>query len=178
MLCRSAFRQNSPREGFEKLAVEVTRHAGSLPLGLKVLGSALRGRDKAYWMDILPTLQNGVGEKIEKTLRISYDGLDREEDKVIYRHIACLFNGEKIPYIKLLLEDRNLGVNVGIENLVDKSLIHIRSDNVEMHSLLQEIALKLSLTGAFASTYFHPSCSRVAGRSGSGCFATFSFNNE
>ncbi|CAF1734632.1 unnamed protein product [Brassica napus] len=143
ILCRSAFRQNSPREGFEKLAVEVTRHAGSLPLGLTVLGSTLRGRDKAYWMDILPTLQSGVDEKIEKTLRISYDGLDREEDKVIYRHIACLFNGEKIPDIKLLLEDRNLGVIVGIQNLVDKSLIHVRSDTVEMHSLLQEIGRKI-----------------------------------
>ncbi|CAL9241613.1 unnamed protein product, partial [Arabidopsis halleri] len=143
MLSRSAFRQSFPREGFEKLAVEVARHAGSLPLGLTVLGSSLRGRNKEYWMEMLPRLQNGLDGKLERTLQVSYDGLDRVEDKAIYRHIACLFNGAEITYIKMLLADSGLGINIGIENLVDKSLIHVRRDNVEMHSLLQEIGRKI-----------------------------------
>ncbi|CAN7043739.1 unnamed protein product, partial [Brassica rapa subsp. trilocularis] len=139
MLCRSAFRKNAAPEGFIGLAVEVTRLAGSLPLALSVLGSSLRGRDKEYWMDLLSRLQNGIEGKIEKTLRISYDGLSSKGDKVIFRHIACLFNGAEVRDLKLLLADSGLSVNVGLENLADKSLIHVRRVNVWMHRLLEEM---------------------------------------
>ncbi|KAL1223802.1 Protein VARIATION IN COMPOUND TRIGGERED ROOT growth response [Cardamine amara subsp. amara] len=135
MLCQSAFRKKSPPESFEKLVVDVVRHAGSLPLGLNVLGSNLRGRDKEYWMEMLLRLQNGLDDKIEKVLRVSYDGLGKEEDKAIFRHIACLFNHVKLKGIKLLLE----GVNIGLEHLVDKSLIHVSQGRVVMHCLLQEM---------------------------------------
>ncbi|CAN7043733.1 unnamed protein product, partial [Brassica rapa subsp. trilocularis] len=143
MLCRSAFRENSPPEGFEELVVEITRLAGSLPLALNVLGSSLRGRDMDYWIDLLPRLQNGIDGKIEKTLKISYDGLSSEEDKALFRHIACLFNGEEVTYLKLLLADSGLSVNVGLKNLADKSLIHIRWGYVEMHRLLREMGKKV-----------------------------------
>lgn len=73
MFCRSAFNENSPPEGFEVLVAEITRLAGRLPLGLSVLGSSLRGMDKEYWVDLLPTLQTGIdgkiGENIESQLR-------------------------------------------------------------------------------------------------------------
>ena len=139
MLCRSAFRKNATPEGFKEIVVKVTGLAGSLPLGLCVLGSSLQGRDKEYWMDLLPNLQNGIDGKIEKSLRVSYDGLSSKGDKAIFRHIACLFNGEKVTYLKLLLADSGLSVNVGMENLADKSLIHVSRGRVEMHRLLQEM---------------------------------------
>ncbi|XP_033142917.1 protein VARIATION IN COMPOUND TRIGGERED ROOT growth response isoform X2 [Brassica rapa] len=139
MLCRSAFRKKAAPEGFEELVAKVTGLAGSLPLGLNVLGSSLRGRDKEYWMDLLPRLQNGLDGKIEKTLRVSYDGLTSEEDKALFRHIACLFQWEKVTYLKLLLADSGLSVTVGLENLADKSLIHVREDYVKMHRLLEEM---------------------------------------
>ncbi|ESQ44765.1 hypothetical protein EUTSA_v10003136mg [Eutrema salsugineum] len=142
MLCQYAFRKKSPPEGFEKLVVEVARHAGCLPLGLNVLGSSLRGRDKEYWMDMLPRLQNGIDEKIEKTLRVSYDGLGSEQDKAIFRHIACFFNGAEVTYMKLLLADSDLGVNIALGNLADKSLIDVRLGIVRMHRLLQEMGKK------------------------------------
>lgn len=72
-------------------------------------------------------------------MKVSYDGLSSEGDKTLFRHIACLFNGEKVTYLKLLLADSSLSVNVGLENLADKSLIHVREDHVEMHRLLQEM---------------------------------------
>ncbi|XP_048616162.1 disease resistance protein RPS6 [Brassica napus] len=141
MLCQSAFRKKSPPEGFDELVVEITRLVGSLPLGLTVLGSSLRGRDMEYWIDLLPRLQNGIDGKIEKTLRISYDGLS-SEDKAIFRHVACLFNGAKVTNLKLLLADSGLNVNVGLKNLADRSLIHLRKGHVEMHRLLQEMGKK------------------------------------
>ncbi|KAL1226130.1 Protein VARIATION IN COMPOUND TRIGGERED ROOT growth response [Cardamine amara subsp. amara] len=146
MLCQYAFSKKIPLRGFEELVVEVTRHAGSLPLGLNVLGSYLRGRDQEYWKDMLPRLQNGLDDKIEKILRVSYDELGREEDQVIFRHIACLFNHMKVTSIKSFLADRSLGVNIALQNLADKSLIHVRKGHVEMHCLLQEMGRKIVRT--------------------------------
>ncbi|CAL9241660.1 unnamed protein product [Arabidopsis halleri] len=146
MLCQSAFRKKCPPEGFEMLVGQVVKHAGSLPLGLNVLGSYLRGRDKEDWMDMLTRLHNGLDDKIEKILRISYDGLGSAEDQAIFRHIACLFNHMEVTTIKSLLADSKLGVNVGLQNLVDKSIIHVRWGHVEMHRLLQEMGRKIVCT--------------------------------
>lgn len=66
ILCKSACRQNSPLVGFMEFASEVAARAGGLPLGLNILGSCLRGRNKKYWVDMLPTLRKGLDGKIEK----------------------------------------------------------------------------------------------------------------
>ncbi|CAN6847815.1 unnamed protein product [Brassica oleracea] len=142
ILCRSAFSEKSPPEGVEELVYEITRLVGS-PLGLTVLGSSLRGRDNEYWMESLSMLQTGKNGEIEKISRISYDGLTSEEDKTIFRYIACYFNGGKVAYMKLLLADSGLSVNVGLENLADKSLIHVREGRVEMHGLLKKMGKKV-----------------------------------
>ncbi|KAL1211064.1 Disease resistance protein RPS6 [Cardamine amara subsp. amara] len=146
MFCRAAFRQDSPPNGFMGLASEVGKLAGSLPLGLNVLGSCLRGRNKEDWIDMMPRLRNRLNGKIENTLRVSYDGLDSKEDKAVFRHIACLFNGADIDYIKLVLADSDLDVSIGLKNLVDKSLIHVRGDSVEMHCLIQEMGKEIVRT--------------------------------
>ncbi|XP_013628000.1 PREDICTED: disease resistance protein RPS6-like isoform X1 [Brassica oleracea var. oleracea] len=139
MFCRYAFRKSSPPDGFAKLASEVVLRAGSLPLGLNVLGSSLRGRDVEDWPDMLPRLRNGLDGKIGRTLRVSYNGLNNKKDEAIFRHIACLFNGKEVDHIKMMLADSDLDVHIGLKNLVDKSLVHVREDNVVMHSLLQEM---------------------------------------
>ncbi|CAF1734647.1 unnamed protein product [Brassica napus] len=139
ILCQSAFRKNTPLHGYMELACEVVERVDSLPLGLNVLGSHLRGEDKEYWLDQLSRLRKGIDGKIHKTLRVSYDGLNNKEDKALFRHIACLFNYAGIIEIKKLLADSDLDVNIGLRNLNDNSLIQIRRQTVVMHSLLQEM---------------------------------------
>ncbi|CAN6992375.1 unnamed protein product, partial [Brassica oleracea var. botrytis] len=143
MFCRYAFRQDSPPDGFVGLASEVGKRAGSLPLGLNVLGSYLRGRSKDDWTEMLPRLRNRLNGNIEKTLRVSYDGLGSKEDRALFRHLACLFNGAEIDHIKRVLADSDLDINIGLKNLVDKSLIQVREDTVEMHCLLQEMGKEI-----------------------------------
>ncbi|CAA7014455.1 unnamed protein product [Microthlaspi erraticum] len=148
MFCRSAFKKNSPPDGMMELASEVALLAGNLPLGLKVLGSYLRGKDKEDWMDMMSSLRDRLNGKIERTLRVSYDGLNNRKDEEIFRHIACLFNGAKLSEIKLLLADSDLDINTGLKNLVDKSLIHVRKDiveneTVEMHRLLEDMGKEI-----------------------------------
>ncbi|ESQ38594.1 hypothetical protein EUTSA_v10028428mg [Eutrema salsugineum] len=140
MFCQSAFSQGSPFDGFMELAVKISELAGNLPLGLKLLGSSLRGRKKEDWVDMLPELRTCLNGEIEKALRFSYDAL-KETHKKIFLHIACLFNGAKVDNLKWLLADSDFDVDIGLKSLVDKSLICITHlwKTVEMHSLLQEM---------------------------------------
>ncbi|XP_010440087.1 PREDICTED: protein SUPPRESSOR OF npr1-1, CONSTITUTIVE 1-like [Camelina sativa] len=143
MLCRSAFEQDSPPRDFMEVTVKVAELAGNLPLGLSILGSSLRGREKKEWMEMLPELQNGLDEKIEKILRGSYDRLDKKcQELFIYIAFACLFNGAQVSYIKDLLEDR---LSVRLTMLADKSFIRITSpyETIEMHNLLQKLGRKI-----------------------------------
>ncbi|XP_056844188.1 LOW QUALITY PROTEIN: disease resistance protein RPS6-like [Raphanus sativus] len=144
MLCRSAFRQDSPPDGFVEVAAEVAMRLGGLPLGLNIIGSALRGRDKTHWVNMLPALRKGLDGRIEEALSFSYKVLERNEYKALFRHLACLFNGDEVSYIKLMLADSELNVDMGLEVLVDKSLIRVvpswnNTNIVEMHCLVQEM---------------------------------------
>ncbi|CAN6841818.1 unnamed protein product [Brassica oleracea] len=126
ILCRFAFKKSYPPEGLMELASEVASCASNLPLGLNVLGYYLR----VLFVNILPRLRKGFDEKIEKTLKVSYDGLNNSKDKAIFRYISCLFNGEKVNSIKQLLED------IGARDPVP---INVGPPLVEMHHLLQEM---------------------------------------
>ncbi|CAA7033159.1 unnamed protein product [Microthlaspi erraticum] len=142
MFCQYAFKQDSPPDGLMKFASEVVQLAGSLPLGLSVLGSSFRGRKKEDCLNMLPRFRRSLDGKIEETLRVGYDGLCKE-DQAIFRHIACLFNGVKVNGIKELLASSELDIDVGLKNLVDKSLIQVREDTVEMHRLLEKMGKEI-----------------------------------
>ncbi|CAA7030293.1 unnamed protein product [Microthlaspi erraticum] len=142
IFCQNAFRQRSPPDGFTELAYEVAARAGRLPLGLNLLGSSMRGRNKKYWINVLPTFR--LDGKIQRALQVSYDGLERREHKELFRHIACFFNGDEVDNIKLMLADSEMNVDISLETLIDKSLIHVREKNiVEMHSLVEEMGKEI-----------------------------------
>nr|AXU93553.1 RPP4/RPP5-like protein [Arabidopsis thaliana]AXU93581.1 RPP4/RPP5-like protein [Arabidopsis thaliana] len=138
MICRSAFGKDSPPDDYRELAVEVAELAGNLPLGLSVLGSSLKGRDKDDWVKMMPRLRNDSDDKIEETLRVCYDRLNKK-NRELFKCIACLFNGFEVSYVKDLLED-----DVGLTMLVEKSLIRITPDGyIEMHNLLEKLGREI-----------------------------------
>ncbi|CAN6906294.1 hypothetical protein Bca4012_096116 [Brassica carinata] len=143
MFCRCAFHQDSPPDGFIELATEAVNLTGNLPLCLNVLGSSLEGVKKEEWADRMPQLRICMAKQIDKTLRDSYDRL-KEEDKAIFRHIACLFNHKPRDYVIRLLEDSKLDVDVGLVTLAERCLIQISGDNIiTMHEFLQEMGREI-----------------------------------
>ncbi|KAL0889472.1 hypothetical protein Bca101_013455 [Brassica carinata] len=138
----SAFRKTSPPDGFRKLADQVTRLSGDLPLGLQVLGSSLRGKSHDEWIDVLPRLKNSLDGQIEKVLKVGYESL-HEKDQALFLHIAFFFNFQSVDYVKTMLDKTKLNVRLGLKILANKSLIQtIRcsKNRVVMHRLLQQMA--------------------------------------
>nr|AHN95344.1 DM2G [Arabidopsis thaliana] len=138
IFCMNAFGQKQPHEGFDEIAWEVTCLAGKLPLGLKVLGSALRGKSKPEWERTLPRLRTSLDGKIGSIIQFSFDALC-EEDKYLFLYIACLFNKESTTKVEGLL-GKFLDVRQGLHILAQKSLISIEYGNIYFTLLAQKSA--------------------------------------
>ncbi|RID71162.1 hypothetical protein BRARA_C03115 [Brassica rapa] len=144
IFCQYAFGQKSPDDGFESLAREVTWLVGNLPLGLRVMGSYLRGMSKDEWIEALPWLRSTLDREIESTLRFSYDAL-RDNEKTLFLHVACLFSVFYASIFKSYFANSSLEVNHGLEVLAQKSLITIdhKHERVDMHILLEQMGREI-----------------------------------
>ncbi|XP_018488322.2 disease resistance-like protein DSC2 [Raphanus sativus] len=142
IFCQHAFGQKSPDHGFERLAREITWLAGYIPLGLRVMGSCLRGMSRDKWNEALRWLRSTCDREIESILRFSYDALG-ENERTLFLHLACFFAGFSIEQVKRYFANRSLEVNHGLEVVAQKSLISIVKGCVEMHSLLEQMGREI-----------------------------------
>jgi len=75
-------------------------------------------------------------------LRLSFDGL-KEHEKEIFLHIACFFKGCPEKKVKNVLNCCGFHADIGLSVVIDKSLIYIEDENIEMHSLLEELGREI-----------------------------------
>ncbi|KAG2667280.1 hypothetical protein I3760_15G106500 [Carya illinoinensis] len=138
-----AFKRKQPLNNYVELTQRIIRYAGGLPLALKVLGLDLRGRSIHEWESALEEYKRIPHKKIQKILRMSYDGLC-ESEKNIFLDIACFFKGENVDYGKKILDSCSLSPDIGIKKLMEKSVITIDDcDKFEMHDLVQDMGRKI-----------------------------------
>ncbi|KAG5573861.1 hypothetical protein H5410_063627 [Solanum commersonii] len=82
------------KRDFMELSRQVVKHAGGLPLALKVLGSSFYGRDKKHWRHIIDRLKRIPHKDILGKLRLSFDGLYKDEKElfldIVFLEIAFL----------------------------------------------------------------------------------------
>ncbi|CAF2058126.1 unnamed protein product [Brassica napus] len=182
ILCLSAFKQRSPREGFKELSHRIAEFCGYLPLGLCVVGSSLRGASKNEWGHQLYRLETSLERKIGNVLRVGYETL-LQKDQDLFLHIACFFYNENVDHMTTLLSKSNLDVRNGLKTLADKSLLKVSTDGrIVMHCLLQklgrQIVLEQSIEPGRRQFLVEPQeiCDVLANETGTGSVLGISFD--
>ncbi|KAJ0086496.1 hypothetical protein Patl1_06999 [Pistacia atlantica] len=140
----NAFKTSRPTNDLLELSQQVVNYTNGLPLAIVVLGSHLCGRSGVeVWKSSLDRLQQFPNREILESLRISYDGLE-DVNKKIFLDIACFFKGKEKDRVIEILNSCNFYANIGMEELIDKSLITVISKNrLWMHQLLQEMGWEI-----------------------------------
>ncbi|MED6207932.1 hypothetical protein PIB30_040177 [Stylosanthes scabra] len=124
------------------LMTRVVDYAKGIPLALKVLGTFLYGKSDEEWESQLQKLRKMSFKEIQNVLRLSYEGLDREESN-IFLYIACFFEGH--DNIKILLDACGYSTAIALKTLHDRALIIVSKDgkHVTMHDLIREMGREI-----------------------------------
>lgn len=133
-----AFKQKYPPKDYIELSKRVVSYSKGLPLALHILGSHLCSRLPAEWRSALSKLNQFPDSNIQKILKISYDELDPVE-KEIFLDIACFFKGNERNWVEDILNGCGFPASWGIIRLLDKCLITIVDDMLDMHDLIQDM---------------------------------------
>lgn len=136
LFCLSAFSSNlCPTAELMDLSNKFVDYSNGHPLALKLLGSDLCQRDKLYWVRKLEILQRKPDGKIQEVLKMSYEELCPEEQS-IFLDVACFFRSEKLDFVSSILSTYHVDASNVINDLIDKCLITISDNRLEMHDLL------------------------------------------
>ncbi|XP_057986651.1 disease resistance protein RPV1-like [Hevea brasiliensis] len=116
LFCLKAFKKDCPPQDYMELSNKAVNYAGGLPLALNVLGSSLYARSVKEWSSALKKLKEIPNEKILRKMK---------------------------RYLMKVLESSGLYPDIGIRELIDKSLITISDNCVWMHDLLEEMGQEI-----------------------------------
>ncbi|KAJ6854579.1 hypothetical protein NC651_039500 [Populus alba x Populus x berolinensis] len=156
-----AFRNSQPKEEFMMHSSEAVTYAQGLPLALVVLGSFLYGRSVHEWESQIDKLKQIPDKKIYEILKISYDGLEDDTQKAIFLDIACFFRGMDKDYVMKVFHACDFKPIIGVQVLIEKSLISIENNKLQMHDLIQVMGRQIvqqespNIPGRRSRLWFH-----------------------
>ncbi|KAM3691108.1 hypothetical protein ACJW31_09G170600 [Castanea mollissima] len=136
-----AFKKDYPRKDYLNLSKDFVYYTGGLPLAVEILGS-LFGRLIDQWNSTLNRLKEFPEPKILQVLKITFDGL-HEVEKEIFLHISCFFKQIDKNVVEIL-DYLGLYPNIGLQVLIDKSLIKVCEGYFWMHDLLHEMGKNIA----------------------------------
>ncbi|XP_031287428.1 disease resistance-like protein DSC1 [Pistacia vera] len=143
LFSRHAFKLQYSPTGYMELSSRVVAFAKGVPLALKVLGASLFEKTNSEWESALRKLKRNPNREIQDVLKISYDGLD-DQEKNIFLNIACFLQHVPRKTVIEILDANGFDSEIGISNLIDKSLLTINVlGRVSMHDLLQKMGHKI-----------------------------------
>ncbi|CDY35457.1 BnaC03g62030D [Brassica napus] len=126
-----AFGKDIEEQKLMELPMEVIDYANGNPLALSFYGEELKGKNL-----LEPNM-------IHDLLKSSYETLS-DDEKDIFLDIACFFQGDEVDYVKQLLEGCGLFPHVGIDVLVEKCLVTISENRVEMHGIIKDYGREIN----------------------------------
>ena len=142
LFCLKAIKKEQPLGGYKQLFQDIVGYANSLPLALVTLGSHLIDKWISGFESTLVSLGRIRGREILEVLKVSYNGLS-EMQKEIFLDVACFFSGQPKYRVIKILNVCGLYASIGINVLINKSLICIANQKLWMHDLLQEMGREI-----------------------------------
>ncbi|KAL2967644.1 hypothetical protein AAZX31_16G187000 [Glycine max] len=141
LLTWKAFKKEKADPTYVEVLHRVVTYASGLPLVLEVIGSHLVGKSIQEWESAINKYKRTPRKEIFDKLKVSYDALDEEEQKV-FLDIACCFKGWKLTEVEHLYDDC---MKDHIRVLVEKSLIEVSWGDgvVNMHDLIQDMGREI-----------------------------------
>jgi hypothetical protein len=133
--------------------MNIIEACGGLPLSLKVLGSFLCNiKELETWEGALIKLKSGQNltggndnEKLWNVLKISYDHLDKQHQKM-FLDIVCFLGGLKISTIFRVWNGDYLNRKFELQNLQDRSLVQLTEDGIlYIHEQLQDMGRNIAM---------------------------------
>ncbi|XP_017188350.2 disease resistance protein RPV1 [Malus domestica] len=140
-----AFRTKQPKRDYDHLSSRAVRYAQGLPLALKVLGAFLYNKSVQEWEEVLEKLKKIPQRGIHDVLRTSFDGLD-DSEKDIFLDIACFFKGAEKDNATKVLDGCGFYPHTGLRVLIDRALITVSWEKLEMHDLLEEMGAHITVS--------------------------------
>ncbi|KAK9950400.1 hypothetical protein M0R45_005893 [Rubus argutus] len=137
------FHLNAPRDicseaDSKQFLIKVIRYAEGNPLALKIWRSLFfRCKGKEDLEDLWNKLKKFPHKDLQNVCRISYEALE-ENEREIFLDMVCFHKGNKIGVVKRELDACGLFSNIGIEILIDMTLISIKDECVWIHDVIQE----------------------------------------
>ncbi|XP_059283547.1 disease resistance protein Roq1-like [Lycium ferocissimum] len=138
-----SFQKRTPDKDFLELSESVVDYAKGLPLALKVSGSFLNKRGIIEWRSALDRLRDTGYEKNFERLSLSLNGLNHEE-KNIFLDIAYFFRRRKRYDVITILNSFGFRSEIGIDALIQKSVLYISKGMVEMHDLIEQMGQQVA----------------------------------
>uniref|UniRef100_A0A1J3EHK6 Putative WRKY transcription factor 16 n=1 Tax=Noccaea caerulescens TaxID=107243 RepID=A0A1J3EHK6_NOCCA len=124
-----------------ELSMKVIEYANGNPLALRVYGeeiSSKKNEKPNQEEEVFLKLKQDPPHQIMEVVKSSYDELsDNEKNILVY--IAFFFTGKNVDCVSELLQDLGLFPHVGIDRLVENSLVTISDNRLEMHSMIQSV---------------------------------------
>jgi hypothetical protein len=115
----------------------------------------LSGKGREIWESALKQMEMIPNFDVQKVLQISYDFLDGDYPKNLFLDIACFFNGMDVDDAVRILDGLDKGARFGIDNLIDRCLVEINSDQrLWMHQLVRDMGREIARQES-------PKCQRI-----------------
>ncbi|KAG2302253.1 hypothetical protein Bca52824_030904 [Brassica carinata] len=141
-----AFPKEKPSDSkLVEVSNKVVEYANGNPTALCFYGRELEGRTKAEEMEVdFEKIKRRCPQRgIIDMFKSSYDVLS-DNERSIFLDVACFFNGEELDRIMQIFEGCGFYPHVGIERLVERSLLMIsKNRTVEMHNLIRDVAREI-----------------------------------
>ncbi|XP_028786077.1 disease resistance-like protein DSC1 [Neltuma alba] len=141
----NAFKKGSSDPKMKGLVENVTKYADGNPLALKVLGSLLNGINHKAWESQLDKLHKFPYPKINNILKLSFEGLDKEE-RNIFLHTACFFDffhHYDVEDVKKMFNACGYSTEIALIRLEEKALLDIDERRIHMHHLIKEMGREI-----------------------------------